>query len=256
MLPSDERGLGEPVVLLHAGVADRTMWREHLDRLADAGFRGIALDLPGFGDAALASGPQAPWEDVLRTLRDLDVGAAHLVGNSYGAAVALRSAVVAPAAALSLTLVSPPPLDAEPSPALQTAWDAETEALERGDLDAAVDAVLDAWVQPGSPPALRDRIASMQRRAFELQQGATDVEEAPDPLEDDADALSRLDIPVLALVGAADMPDFKFGAEQIATAVPDARMEVISGAGHLAPLEAPEAFWSALSRHLEDRGPR
>jgi pimeloyl-ACP methyl ester carboxylesterase len=200
----------------------------------------------------LTPGPQAPWEDVLRSLRDLEVGPAHLVGNSYGAAVALRAAVVAPAAVRSLTLVSPPPLNLEPSPALEAAWDAENEALERGDLDAAVNAVLEAWLQPESPPALRDRIASMQRRAFELQQGATDVHEAPDPLEGDPDALSRVRVPVLALAGAADMPDFKLGAEQIAEAAPDGRMEVITGAGHLAPLEAPDEFWNALRGHLEN----
>ena len=85
MLPLDERGSGEPVVLLHAGVADRTMWREHLDRLAEAGYRGIALDLPGFGEATVSPGAQAPWEDVLRALRDLDVARAALVGNSFGA---------------------------------------------------------------------------------------------------------------------------------------------------------------------------
>jgi 3-oxoadipate enol-lactonase len=109
VLPADERGAGEAVVLLHAGVADPTMWRAALGRLAHAGYRGIAPDLPGFGEAALSPGPQAPWEDVLQTLRDLDVGPAHLVGNSFGAAVALRIAVVAPAAARSLVLVSPPP---------------------------------------------------------------------------------------------------------------------------------------------------
>ena len=56
-LPHDEAGDGPAVVLLHAGIADRTMWSEHLDSLAAAGFRVIAPDLPGFGEA-----PQAPRE--------------------------------------------------------------------------------------------------------------------------------------------------------------------------------------------------
>jgi 3-oxoadipate enol-lactonase len=62
--------------------------------------------------------------------------------------------------------------------------------------------------------------------------------------------MSSLRLPVLALAGDADMPDFRLGAEQIADAVPDARMEVLAGAGHLAPLETPDAFWRALSAHL------
>jgi pimeloyl-ACP methyl ester carboxylesterase len=254
VLPYDERGAGEAVVLLHAGVADRTMWSEQLDRLAEAGYRAIALDLPGFGEAPAPPGPQAPWDDVLRTLRDLDVGSAAIVGNSFGAAIALRIALVAPAAVRSLVLVSPPPLDDEdPSPTLEAAWDAEEEALARGDVDAAVDAVLDAWLQPDAPAALRERVASMQRRAFELQSAATDVAEAPDPLERDPGAISQLRMPVLALAGEADMPDFKQAAEQIAEAVPAGRSEILAGAGHLAPLETPDLFWDVLHAFLDAR---
>jgi hypothetical protein len=46
MLPNDEVGSGPAVVLLHAGIADRTMWAEHLQPLADAGYRAVALDFP------------------------------------------------------------------------------------------------------------------------------------------------------------------------------------------------------------------
>lgn len=121
----DERGSGTAVLFLHAGIADRSMWAEHLDWLAGEGFRAIAFDLPGFGEAAVADGPQAPWEDVLQTLRKLGVSRAALVGNSFGAAVALRVAVVAPAAVSALMLVSPPPLGSDdPSPELAAAWDA------------------------------------------------------------------------------------------------------------------------------------
>ena len=45
MLPFDEIGSGPVIVLLHAGIADRTMWREHLAPLADAGYRALALDM-------------------------------------------------------------------------------------------------------------------------------------------------------------------------------------------------------------------
>src|SRR3954468_21623634 len=56
------------------------MWSEHLDPLARAGHRAIALDLPGFGDAPLPV-EQAPWRDVLATLDALGVGEAALVGT-------------------------------------------------------------------------------------------------------------------------------------------------------------------------------
>ena len=49
ILPYDEAGSGEAIVLIHAGIADRTMWSEHLEPLAAAGYHAIAVDLPGFG---------------------------------------------------------------------------------------------------------------------------------------------------------------------------------------------------------------
>lgn len=246
MLPHDERGSGDAVVLLHAGIADRSMWHEHLDWLAGQGRRAIAVDLPGFGEAIAPGGPTAPWEDVLQTLKQLDVPHAALVGDSFGAAVALRVAAVAPAAASALMLVSPPPLSMEPSPALQAAWAEEEAALERGDIEAAVAAVVDAWLAPDAPAALRERIALMQRRTYERQAGMPEPAEAPDPLVTRPQALELLHIPVLAVAGGGDMPDFVAGAREIADRVPGARFEVIPGARHLAPLETPTEFQRLL----------
>lgn len=65
-------------------------------------------------------------------------------------------------------------------------WDAEESALERGDIEGAVGAVLDAWILADAPTALRDRVAAMQRRAFEVQATAGAVPEAQDPLRESA----------------------------------------------------------------------
>jgi pimeloyl-ACP methyl ester carboxylesterase len=246
MLPHDEAGSGPAVILLHAGVADRSMWSELLPALAGDGFRAIALDLPGFGDAPVEPGPQAPWDDVVATMRELGVERAAVVGNSFGAAVALRVAVVAPERVSALVLVSTP-MPAEPSEQLAAAWEAEEEALERGDIDAAAHAVAEAWTQPGP---VRERVEAMQRRAFELQLAAGEVEDAPDPVDEDPASLVRIGVPVLVAAGAADMPDFLAGAETLAQVVPGARSVVIDGAGHLVPLEAPDAFRELVAGFL------
>jgi pimeloyl-ACP methyl ester carboxylesterase len=246
MLPHDDAGSGPAVVLLHAGIADRGMWAEQLQPLADAGFRAVALDLPGFGEARVEEGEQAPWMDVLRTMDELSIERAALVGCSLGAAVALRAAVIAPERATALALFSPPAPGLEPSPVLEAAWEAEEGALERGDIEAAVAAVVDAWTLPGAPAALRDRVAAMQRRAFVLQAGPASVEEGPDPIDEDPDRLARLDVPALVAAGEHDMPDFRDGAQALARTLPRARHAVVEGAGHLAPLEAPEAFRALL----------
>src|SRR4051812_43036480 len=122
MLPYDEAGTGPAVVLLHAGIADRSMWSEQLAPLAGAEYRVIAPDLPGFGDAPVAPGPQAPWHDVLAALDELGIGKAALVGDSFGAAVALRAAVVAPGRVRALALFSTPVDEVEISERLGAVW--------------------------------------------------------------------------------------------------------------------------------------
>ena len=257
MLPHDEVGAGPAVVLLHAGVADRTMWSEHLPPLADAGFRAVALDLPGFGEATVSDGEQAPWSDVLATMDELAIGRAALVGNSFGAAVALRVAVVAPERISALVLVSAPAPGIEPSAELEALWEAEESALERGDVEGAVRAVVEGWTTPDSPAALRHRVAAMQRRAFELQRAAGPVAEAPDPLDEQPEALADIAVPALVAVGESDLQDFRRGAEALAQALPRSRLVTIEGARHLAPLEAPARFRELLLEFFsEQRAPR
>jgi 3-oxoadipate enol-lactonase len=254
VLPVDEAGEGPALVLLHAGIADRTMWSEHLGPLADCGYRVVAMDLPGFGEAGVAPGEQAPWADVLETMDGLGIDRAALAGCSFGGAVALRVAAVAPERVRALALVSTPAPGLPPSAELEAAWEKEEEALSRGDVEAAVAAVVDTWTLPGAPDTLRRRVAKMQRRAFEIQADAADVTEAPDPC-DDLDALTGLQIPALVAVGEFDKSDFVEGARRMADALPAARHAVIEGAGHLAPLEAPDAFDELVVALLREHAP-
>lgn len=250
VLPHDEIGTGPAVVLLHAGLADRRMWADLLPSLAAAGYRAIAVDLPGFGDAADPG--SVPHGAVLETMDGLDVERAVLIGNSFGGAVALRVAVVAPDRVAALALVSAPAPGVEPSAELEAVWEAEESALERGDLDGAVSAVVDAWTLPDAPRALRDRIAEMQRRALELQAAAGDLPPADDPLEPDSSALSTLNIPALVAVGEFDMRDFQVGADVLARELRQARIVIIPEAGHMAPLEQPKAFRQLIVEYLDE----
>lgn len=241
-LPHDDVGSGPAVVLLHAGVADRTMWAEHLGPLAEAGHRAVAVDLPGFGEAPAGTGERGEWTDVLETMDVLAIERATLVGNSFGGAVALRMALVAPERVTALALISAPPPVLEPSSGLKAVWDAEEAALDSGDIESAVEAIVEAWTLPDASQEIRDRVATMQRRAFELQAEARTSAEVPDPLEQDPDAIARIGVPTLVAAGELDMVDFRQGAESMARQLPRARHAVIEGAGHLAPMETPDAF--------------
>jgi pimeloyl-ACP methyl ester carboxylesterase len=253
VLPHDEAGNGPAVILLHAGIADRTMWREHLDPLAEAGYRAVALDLSGFGEAGVTAGEQAPWIDVLATMDALEIHDAILVGNSLGGAVALRAAVLAPERVAALALISAPAPGVDPTPELEEAWADEERALNRGDIDAAVAAVVHTWTLPDASAELRDRVAAMQRRAFEQQADADDLTAAKDPVDEDPDVLKGLEAPVLVAVGARDREEFQRGAEVLVETLPNARLEIIDQAGHLAPLETPDEFRQLLLRFLQER---
>jgi pimeloyl-ACP methyl ester carboxylesterase len=246
MLPFDEAGTGSALVLLHAGIADRSMWSEQLAPLAAAGYRVIAPDLPGFGEQPEGEGPLAPWQDVLALLDGLGIEAAALAGDSFGASVALRVAVVAPERVRALALLSMRAPEVEPSERLKAVWAAEEDAVEGGDLEAAVQAVVDGWTLPDAPPELRERVAAMQRRALELQLAAGDLEPAPDPLDADPDWPARLHMPILVAAGERDMQDMQESVHVLEGRLPHARAEFIAGAGHLAPLETPDAFRALL----------
>ena len=142
-LPYDEVGVGPPLVLLHAGVADRSMWS---DVLPLPGFRAITPDLPGFGEAAVRAWAAGPLGVVLAVAPERFA----LVGISFGGAVALRVAAVAPSRASALLLVSTPPPGLYPSEGCWPLGAAEA-ALERGDFDTAAVAVAEAR----APPRLR-----------------------------------------------------------------------------------------------------
>ena len=228
------------------------MWAEQLGPLSAAGFRVIAPDLPGFGEAPMAVEQDAPWADVIETLDWLAVERVAVVGNSLGGLVAQRIAALEPSRLWALVLVSSPDEAMVPSAELRAAWDAEEQALEMEEIDAALESVVEAWTLPDASTRLRMRVAGMQRRAYELQAQDGQTPPGPDPLELDPGALGRLELPVLVLCGDREMMDFREAAERLAQSIPGARREVIPGAGHLAPMERPKAFRELLVAFLEE----
>ena len=113
--------------------------------------------------------------------------------------------------------------------------------------------MVEAWTLPDAPAAIRDLVAAMQRQAFVLQADVPDdAPEAPDPVDEDPSTVERIDTPTLVMVGEHDMPDFLDAAADLARRLPRSGDAVIlSGAGHLAPLETPDAFTDLLLAFLE-----
>ncbi|MBT3388806.1 MAG: alpha/beta hydrolase [Chloroflexi bacterium] len=103
---------GIPVLFLHGNVSSATWWEETLLALP-AGYRGIAPDQRGFGNADPAAkidatrGMNDLAEDAFTLLDHLGYTQAHVVGNSLGGMVIWRMLMQNPARLLSVTLADP-----------------------------------------------------------------------------------------------------------------------------------------------------
>lgn len=86
-------GDGPPIILLHGYSDSADTWRSVLTGLAEAGQRAVAVDLPGFGAAdRRRPGPLVEQFDEFADALIAEHGPAVLVGNSLGAATAVRAA--------------------------------------------------------------------------------------------------------------------------------------------------------------------
>ncbi|EWT01952.1 2-hydroxy-6-ketonona-2,4-dienedioic acid hydrolase [Intrasporangium oryzae NRRL B-24470] len=108
-----EAGNGNPVVLLHGGGPGATgvsNYSRNIDALADQ-FRVIVPDMPGYGRSSKDIDHSDPFGDLACAVRglldELGVEKAHLVGNSYGGAAALRLALDRPDKVDRLILMGP-----------------------------------------------------------------------------------------------------------------------------------------------------
>jgi 3-oxoadipate enol-lactonase len=198
----------------------------------------VAPDLPGWGESPM---PEEPF-----SLVDAVIGflPGHLVGNSFGGAVALRTALAHQDLVQRLVLVG----------AGLPAWDwteemrgyfaAEEAAIEAGDLDAATDVNLEFWVAREH----WDEVRPQQRRALELQT----AHEEPETIWPEFPALSSLRAPTLVIVGDNDKSDFQAIAQHLAEEIPDADLAVVAGAGHLVGLDQPEELNALLLEFLAE----
>ncbi|MET3421715.1 pimeloyl-ACP methyl ester carboxylesterase [Actinoplanes tereljensis] len=253
---------GTPVVLVHAGVADRRMWEPQwaaIGRERDA----VRLDLRGFGEsAARPDGTLSHVDDVLATLAHLGIDRCHLVASSMGAGVAAEVALTAPQLVRSLLLAPPGgSLLAELTDDLKAFFDAERSALAAGDLEAAVEANIKTWViGPGRDPAevnpqFQDAVRRMQRRAFEINDTWADVDEA----ELDPPALERLadlKVPTLILIGGHDLATTHDSADRLSAGLAEVRRVDWPDVAHLPSLEQPERFLTLLREWLDSVGDR
>lgn len=244
------------VALIHAGIADSRMWRPQVESFAHA-HRVIAPDLPGFG--VTPEGDTVDYRGFVRSALDAAGSQrAALVGTSLGGRVALELALESPARVSGLVLVGAGIDGHEWSPEVRAFGAEEESAIERGDLDAAVEANLRLWLAgprrtlDDVDPNIQELVRDMQRNAFELQ---LDPNVQVVPLEPPASGrLAEIGVPTLVVTGEEDVADIHVIADKLAAEIRGAERATIADAAHLPNLERPEEFDRIVLGFLEQHG--
>lgn len=194
--------------------------------------------------------------DLAALLETLDFAPAHVVGNSFGAAVTLRLACARPALLRSLTAHEPPlfgllegdPILQAPLAGFRERVSAVVELLQAGDLEAGARRFVETIAfGPGAWDAIPDSL----RRTF-VTNATTFLEEQHDPRGYTID-LARLRHyvgPALLSRGDQSAPFFPAVVAKIAAALPHATQHLFAGAGHVPHLEQPEAYIDVVSRFI------
>jgi len=243
-------GQGPAVLLVHGWALDLDMWTPQFAALAGR-YRLIAVDRRGFGFSSGTPSIEDDVADVDELLAKLGVARLAIVGMSQAARVALRWAIANPARIASLVLDGPPrDLLAIGRPQGEITLATYRELVR----DQGIDAFRKEWLDH---PLMQLQTHDARTRALVREMVARYP--GHDLLADDSPGVSRigdlhrLDVPVLIINGEYDS-DMRIGAgAELARALPDARLAVIPGAGHLSNLDNPAAYNKVLSEYVSCR---
>jgi pimeloyl-ACP methyl ester carboxylesterase len=179
-----------------------------------------------------------------------------LVAHSYGAAVALIGALERPDRVQALALYEPTLfglLDAESSPpneadGIRDALAVAAALVDAGDPAGAARHFVDYWSGPGAWNRVpEERKGPIAASVVNVRGWAGAAFGATPPLQ----AFSRLDVPVLYMIGK-DSPDSTRGvARLLAPVLPRVEILEFEGVGHMGPVTHPQLVNEAISRFLE-----
>lgn len=253
------------LLLLHSSGASHRQWRQLIAQMG-RGWRILAPDLFGYGDppvARPASAGRAILQDEMdllgALLQQVD-GPVHVVGHSYGGAVALELALLHPQRIAALALYEPVLFALLRDSDQQAAWQEISLVAQRhvdlvaaGNPRGAASAFLGYWVGPGAFEALPEAMqatamASMGKVASEFAQLLQHRKAPPD--------FSLLTMPILLLHGSETTCAVRGVVAELrrllpATGTAGPRFVQVAGARHMAPLLQPDLVNPLLTDFLE-----
>jgi pimeloyl-ACP methyl ester carboxylesterase len=256
-----EAGNGPAVVLLHAGAGHSGQWRPLIDRLAGR-FRVLACDLSGYGKSPpFPPDTRYTLDEEVRFLAPVFERAGeafHLVGHSYGGAVAIKTALRYRARLRSLTLFEPVLFSLLVSTAPQSDAAREivalvqgtTELARRGDFESAARLFIDYWFQASTWDSMREEVRAPIRAAMSRTGTRWDaLLKDPARLAD----LALLDMATLFIVGENSTLSTRALSELLIGALPNVRTVHMRAVGHMAPLTHPDHVNPLIEAFLQER---
>jgi len=254
-----EVGAGPAVVCLHANASSSSQWRALTELLAPR-YRVLAADSYGAGRSPAWPADRPVFlRDEAALLEPVFARAGDpflLVAHSYGAAVALVAAVERPQRIRALAVYepvlfslldaeSPPPNDAD---GIRAAVAGSVAALEAHDPAGAARCFIDYWMGPGAWDRMPEaRQSPITASILNVGGWAHALLAEPTPLE----AFSRLDVPVLFMVGKDSPPSSRSVARLLTGTLPRVEVVELEGLGHMGPVTHPGVVNEAVSRFLE-----
>jgi YbgC/YbaW family acyl-CoA thioester hydrolase len=251
-LAVEMRGSGTAVLFIHGYPLDRTMWAAQVAGLDNC--RRIAPDLRGFGlsDAPdLGYGMHTYADDLAAILDAQQVDEAVLVGLSMGGYVAFEFIRRHRERVKALILIDTR-AEAD-TPEQRKARDQSASLAREHGAAAITEKMLPKLIAPQNGkamPHLVERLKAMMQAA-----PVSGIVGALSAMRDRLDStllLSALEgMPTLIIVGEHDEITPVASAEAMKAALPSAELKVVPGAGHMSPMEKPEAVNALLADFLK-----
>lgn len=250
----EDVGAGEPIVLLHAAVADSRQWDPQIAAFSER-YRVIRYDMQGFGQTPAAETPVTRADELVQLLDQLSIPRAHIVGVSNGGSTALDAGVAYPARVGALVLVAPglsglrmADLGADAASLFE--FDAAQEAREEeacaaGDFARAAEISMETWLDGygRSRASVSPDVVSRVRQITEdTLRRAGDRKPTPQVAPGAASRLSSIAAPTLLLIGEYDLPNVRAMSDFVARNIAGVERVELPNAAHWLNLEHPDRF--------------
>lgn len=237
-----ESGQGEDYILIHSLGADWRVWRDAIPHLAEQ-YRVFAYDLRSHGYAANSPKLESIGQladDLERLMDELNLGRVRLAGLSLGGCVAQEFTLRHPERVLSLALVC------TMARTERETLKARADDAERNGMAAQVAPSLLRWLAPETVAENPWYVRYLRERVIRSQvpnwAAAWRALAEFDRLEE----LAKIAAPTHVIAGERDVAAPPEMAREIAQRIPKAKLSVVPGAPHLAPLVKPHEIVTLL----------